>query len=94
MQEFLMTVTSKGQVTIPAQVRRYLKIRKNQKIALIFEPDGSVRLRLPAHSGVSDLRGAAGTLGRNLAWDQMRAIAYQDRARKPAAARRRGDSQA
>lgn len=93
MQEFLMTVTSKGQVTIPAQVRRYLKIRKNQKIVLVFEPDGSVRLRLPTHAGVSDLRGAAGTLGRNLAWEQMRAMAYEDRTKKPAVSRRPGNSQ-
>ena len=31
MQEIVMTVTSKGQVTIPAEVRRILGIRKNQK---------------------------------------------------------------
>jgi AbrB family looped-hinge helix DNA binding protein len=79
MQEILMTVTSKGQVTIPASLRRHLNIRKNQKIALVLEADGSVRLRLPTYTTVASLRGAAGSMGRNLTWDQMRAIAYEDR---------------
>lgn len=82
MQEIIMTVTSKGQVTIPAQVRRHLNIRKNQKIALILEADGTVRLGLPKFSSVASLRGAAGSLGRNLTWEQLRAIAYEDRGRK------------
>jgi AbrB family looped-hinge helix DNA binding protein len=79
MQEILMTVTSKGQVTIPASLRRHLNIRKNQKIALVLEADGSVWLRLPTYTTVASLRGAAGSMGRNLTWDQMRAIAYEDR---------------
>ena len=79
MAEILMTVTSKGQVTIPAAVRRHLKIKKNQKIALILEPDGSVRLRAPRYSSISDLSGAAGTLGKKLSWSEMLAIAYDDR---------------
>ena len=82
MQEILMTVTSKGQVTIPASLRRHLNIRKNQKIALVLEADGSVRLRLPAYADVASLRGAAGSIGRNLAWEQLRAIAYEDRSRR------------
>ena len=79
MAEILMTITSKGQVTIPAAVRRYLKIKKHQKIALILEPDGSVRLRKPRYSSVADLRGAAGSLGKRLSWSEMLAIAYDDR---------------
>jgi AbrB family looped-hinge helix DNA binding protein len=79
MAEILMTVTSKGQVTIPAAVRRYLKIKKNQKIALVLEPDGSVRLKTPRYSSVADLSGAVGTLGQELSWSEMLAIAYDDR---------------
>jgi len=81
MKEVLMTVTSKGQVTIPAEVRRYLKIKRNQKIALVFEDDGSVRLRLPQYPSVASLRGKAGTLGRELSWQQMRDIAREDHRR-------------
>lgn len=82
MQEILMTVTSKGQVTIPASLRRHLNIRKNQKIALVLEADGSVRLRLPSYTNVASLRGAAGSIGRNLAWEQLRAIAHEDRSKR------------
>lgn len=79
MAEILMTMTSKGQVTIPAVVRRHLNIQQNQKIALVLESDGTVRLKVPAYSSVASLRGAAGTLGRNLSFQQMRAIAHEDR---------------
>lgn len=81
MSEIYMTVTSKGQVTIPAAVRRHLKLRKHQKLALVLEPDGSVRLRTPRFNSVTDLRGAAGKLDRPLSWQQMIAIAYADRAK-------------
>ncbi len=84
MAEILMTVTSKGQVTIPAAVRRHLHIKKNQKIALVLEPDGSVRLRKPRYSSVAELSGAARTLGRKLSWSEMLAIAYDDRNMRPA----------
>jgi AbrB family looped-hinge helix DNA binding protein len=86
MAEILMTVTSKGQVTIPAAVRKHLRIERNQKIALVLEDDGTVRLRMPRYRSVAEVRGAAGSLGRNLSWEQLRAIAHEDRAanRKPA----------
>ena len=60
-------------------VRRHLKIRKNQKIALILEADGSVRLQTPRYGSIADLRGAAGSLGKKLSWSEMLAIAYADR---------------
>ncbi len=82
MKEVLMTITSKGQVTIPATVRRFLKIKRNQKIALVFEDDGSVRLRLPRYPTVESLRGQAGVLGRELGWQQMRDIAREDRLKR------------
>lgn len=79
MSEITMTVTSKGQVTIPAAVRRHLKIRTNQKIVLVLEPDGTVRLKAPRYGSVADLRGAAGKLAAPLSWAEMIAIAYADR---------------
>ena len=85
MAEILMKVTSKGQVTIPIAVRRFLKIKKNQKIALILEADGTVRLQTPRYSSVAELRGAAGTLGQKLTWSEMLAIAYDDRIQKRSA---------
>ena len=44
MSEFVTTVTQKGQVTIPGELRKALKIEPKDKIA--FElTDGEVRLR-------------------------------------------------
>lgn len=80
MTEILMTVTSKGQVTIPAAVRKHLRIERNQKIALVLESDGTVRLKMPRYRSIADVRGAAGSLERNLSWEQMRAIAREDNA--------------
>ena len=77
-----MTVTRKGQVTIPAAVRHYLKIETSQKIALILEPEGTVRLQLPRYPNVASLRGAAGSLDRKLTWTQMRDIGRADAAVK------------
>jgi antitoxin PrlF len=82
MKEILMTITSKGQVTIPAEVRRYLGLQRNQKIALVIEEEtGAVCLQAPRYPDVASLRGAAGTLDRELSWEEMRAIAREDRAR-------------
>lgn len=87
MKEILMTVTSKGQVTIPAAVRRHLKIERNQKIAMVLEPDGTVRLKLPRYPRVAALRDAAGTIGKNLTWEQMRDIAREDHLERKASKR-------
>lgn len=78
MREILMTMTSKGQVTIPAEVRRHLGLRKNQKIALVIEDKGTVRLKVPRYPNVTALSGAAGALGRKLSWAEVRNIARED----------------
>ena len=80
-----MTVTSKGQVTLPAEVRRHLKIKRGQKIALILEPEGTVRLRLPRYPTVDSLLAAPRKrLPRDLSWQQVLDIARADALRKHA----------
>lgn len=39
MREILASVTSKGQVTIPAEVRKLLHVSANDKVAFIVEDD-------------------------------------------------------
>jgi len=39
MQALLLIVTHKGQVTIPAEVRRKLGIQKGDKVAIVVEDD-------------------------------------------------------
>ena len=79
MKEIVSTVTSKGQVTIPAEVREYLGIKTNDKIAFVIDQEGIVRLRVPRYPNIASLRGAAGRLPKPIPWQQMQRIAYEDR---------------
>jgi len=72
-------VTSKGQVTIPAEVREYLGIKTHDKIAFIIDQEGIVRLRVHRYPTIASLRGAAGRLQQPVSWKQMQRIAYEDR---------------
>jgi AbrB family looped-hinge helix DNA binding protein len=79
MKEIVSTVTSKGQVTIPAEVREYLGIKTNDKIAFVIDQEGIVRLRVPRYPNIASLRGAAGSLQKPVSWQQMQRIANEDR---------------
>ena len=79
MAELLATVTSKGQVTVPAPVRRHLGLEASDKIAFVIEPDGTVLVRAPRFATLEALRGAAGKLKRPMSWRRMREIAREDR---------------
>ena len=60
MKEIWMTVTSKGQVTIPAEVRRHLRIKKHQRIALVIEKNGDVKWKVPRYPDIDSIVGKAG----------------------------------
>ncbi len=79
MKEIVSTITSKGQVTIPAEVRRHLGVKRNDKVSFVLEPDGVVRLRVPRYPDIASLRGAAGALKKPLSWEETREIAREDR---------------
>jgi AbrB family looped-hinge helix DNA binding protein len=78
MKEIVSTITSKGQVTIPAEVRRHLGLKTKDKLSFIIEEEGGVRLKVPHYPDVASLRGAAGSLRKPLPWEEMRAIARED----------------
>ena len=79
MKEIVSTVTSKGQVTIPAEIRRHLGLRQGDKLSFVVEDDGTITLRIPKHPTIASLAGAAGALDRPMSWDQVREIAREDR---------------
>ena len=56
MSAFVTTVTQKGQVTIPSELRKSLKIKPKAKVTFDLV-DGEIRLR-PAKSVVEATRGA------------------------------------
>ena len=80
MKEIISTVTSKGQVTIPAEVRKQLGIARGDKVTFVIEDEGRIELRAPVYPTVASLRGAAGSLAKPHSWDEMRAIAREDQA--------------
>jgi antitoxin PrlF len=45
MKEFVSTISSKGQVTIPADVRRRLGVGSADKVAFVLTEAGTVELR-------------------------------------------------
>lgn len=79
MKEIISTVTSKGQVTIPSEVRKYLGIKTNDKLAFVIDSEGVVRIKVSRYPTIASLRGTVGSLNRELSWQQMREIAYEDR---------------
>ena len=80
MQEIISTITSKGQVTIPAEVRRHLGVDTHDKIAFVLEDDGAVRLSVPHFPTIDSLRGIAGSLPRPMSWQEVEEIAQEEHA--------------
>lgn len=78
MKELLGVITRKGQVTIPAELRRALKLRQGDRVAFALEPEGSIRVTVPCYRTVASLRGAAGTLKAPLSWAEMMEVAVED----------------
>ena len=79
MKEVVSTVTSKGQVTIPAEIRKHLNIKEGDKLSFVIEDEGSVRVEAPRYPNVAALRGAAGSLATPKSWEEMVQIAREDR---------------
>jgi AbrB family looped-hinge helix DNA binding protein len=61
-KEIVATITSKGQVAIPAEVRKNLGLNKREKIAFVIDEEGDVHLKTLHYPTVAALRGAAGSL--------------------------------
>jgi bifunctional DNA-binding transcriptional regulator/antitoxin component of YhaV-PrlF toxin-antitoxin module len=75
MQEIVMTVTSRGQVTIPLEVRRVLGIKKHQKITFVISRAGEVKVKIPRYPNVDSTVGRAGRLNHRLSWQKLLSVA-------------------
>ena len=66
-RETVSTISSKGQVTLPVEVRKHLGVEPNAKVTHVKYPD------------IQSLRGVAGTLKQPLSLQEIREIAREDR---------------
>ncbi len=67
------TVTSKGQVTIPVEARRRLRILPGTKLEFIIRDDGRLEL-IPMSGSIRDLKGAVPKPKKPLTLAEMDAI--------------------
>ena len=80
------TLTSKGQITLPSELRRCLKLNSGDRIEFFHQADGTVALR-PLTGSVRDLKGIVPKPGKPVSIAQMKravasAIAKKDKARR------------
>jgi antitoxin PrlF len=69
----LSIITSKGQTTIPGEIRRHLKLRPGDRVEFIVEPDGRVIL-VPATMDASEPKGLLALAPRPVTLEEMEAI--------------------
>jgi AbrB family looped-hinge helix DNA binding protein len=90
MKELLTVVTRKGQITLPAEIRRSLDIKEGDKVAVSLAQTGEgeqpqVMLR-PVHSVAEMTFGAAGPRKKPVDLDRMRRMFEEETAKKVVAA--------
>lgn len=78
-KEFVSAISSKGQVTLPVFVRRYLQVNANDKVAFVIEPAEGVKLTQARYPNIHSLKGAAGILKQSMTWKEVKKVAYEDR---------------
>lgn len=61
MKELIATISSKGQATIPVEVRRQLGVGASDKVAFVLTDDGTVELR-PARFTLESVLGSIAAL--------------------------------
>jgi antitoxin PrlF len=66
----ISTITSKGQTTIPGEIRRLLKLKPGDRLEFVVEPDGKVVL-VPATVDIADLKGILAPAPRRVSLEEM-----------------------
>lgn len=64
------TVTSKGQVTIPVDVRTQLGLRPGSRLSFVATPTGGYEIHAEAAS-IKDLKGAVAWAGESVSLQEM-----------------------
>jgi antitoxin PrlF len=77
-RQYIMPITSKGQVTIPAEVRQLLGLTKNGRVA--FKIKGDAVTVAPAQSTLQAAYGAVTPLSRPEDFERISEIAQEEQA--------------
>lgn len=77
-KQLVTTLSSKGQVTVPIEVRKHLSLDTKDKVAFVIEQGGEVKVTQAKYPDIKSLSGAAGKLKKPMSWKKMREIARQD----------------
>lgn len=72
------TVTSKGGITIPREIREQLELHAGDTITFIVDEENRVTLEKPKYRSMASLAGAAGSLERPMSTKEMLEIARED----------------
>ena len=80
MSRVYSTITTEGQMTVPAEVLAHLGVGCGDEIIWEMQPDGSVQVRRQPYPTLASLAGSAGTLPRPMSWAEMIEIAHEDAA--------------
>ena len=76
--QYIMPVTSKGQVTIPAAVRQLLGLKKNDKVA--FKVEGNAVTVEPVQATLAAAYGAVEPITRPEDFERIAQIAHEEQA--------------
>jgi len=79
-QEYIMTITRKGQVTIPIAIRQLLGLDKQRRVAFQVD-DGGVKIR-PAQATLEAAYGAVKPLSTPEDFEKITQIAQEDHAQE------------
>jgi AbrB family looped-hinge helix DNA binding protein len=63
-------MTSKGQITLPKEIRTKLGLRQGDRVRFVIEDDGRVRL-MPAKRDISELVGIVPAPKRSISLEEM-----------------------
>jgi antitoxin PrlF len=75
------TITSKGQTTIPGEIRRHLKLKAGDRVEFIVEADGKVVL-VPATVDVRELKDLLAPAPRRVSLEEMETAIRRRAARR------------
>jgi antitoxin PrlF len=79
-REVVSTITSKGQITLPVEIRRHLGLDTGDKLAFVVDEDGTVRVKPATFPDIDSLRGIAGCMKQPMTWNEIEEVVAEERA--------------